>query len=311
MSNFRENVHNSFMDFFPILVYNGFTAKEVVLLKNFRRDFERFCYRHQYKGIPNLMLYVALGTALVYFIALIDPSGLFVSYLRFNREAIFHGQVWRLVSYIFVPSDVNPLFLAISLYFYYIIGRMIQSSWGVFRFNLYYFAGVLLTDLGALILGVNATIGYLNLSLTLAFATMFPENRVLLFYIIPIKMKYLAWFYFALTLIQLFSGNLFPLFALLNYLLFFGGDVCKVLPDFLQPRRNKKSFGSFAKKSRPDPNWAKDYRSKTGEKPYRHKCTVCGRTDTTDPQLEFRYCSKCNGYYCYCMEHINDHAHVE
>ena len=287
-------------------------------MKNFRRDFERFCYRHQSKGIPNLMLYIAIGTAVMYLFSKIDPSGLLYSFFRFDRDAILHGQVWRLITYIILPSSNNILFLAISLYFYFYIGKMIESYWGAFRFNLFYFTGVILTDLGAILLGVNASIGALNLSLLLAFATMFPENRVLLMYIIPIKMKYLAWFYFALTIYELivypFPYNLFSVFALLNYFLFFGSDILHILPDFLQPRggRRQKSFGDFGgKKQKPNPNWAKDYRNKSGEQPYRHKCTVCGRTDTTHPELEFRYCSRCNGYYCYCIDHINDHAHIQ
>ena len=287
-------------------------------MKNFRRDFERFCYRHQNKGIPNLMLYIAIGTAVMYIFSMIDPSGLLYSFFRFDRSAILHGQVWRLITYIILPSNSNILFLAISLYFYYYIGKMIESYWGTFRFNLFYFTGVILTDLGAILLGVNATIVSLNLSLLLAFATMFPENRVLIMYIIPIKMKYLAWFYFALTIYELiaypFPYNLFSIFALLNYFLFFGSDILHILPDFLQPRGGygKKAFGDFgAKKQKSNPNWAKNYRSKSGEQPYRHKCTVCGRTDTTHPDLEFRYCSRCNGYYCYCIDHINDHPHIQ
>lgn len=284
-------------------------------MNHLRRNFERFCYRHQQKGIRNLMLYIVLGTALVYLVAMFDPSGLLLLYLRFDRTAILQGQLWRLVSYVFVPESARPLLFAISLYFYYVIGRMIESSWGTFRFNLYYFTGVLITDVAALLLGMDASIGSLNLSLVLAFATIYPENRVLLFYIIPIKMKYLAWFYLALTVFELlfypFPINLFPVFALLNYFLFFGSDVLRILPDFIQPRRKSKPFGAFQKKQRPNPDWAKDYRSKTGEKPYRHKCTVCGRTDTANPDLEFRYCSKCSGYYCYCIDHINDHAHIE
>jgi hypothetical protein len=176
---------------------------------------------------------------------------------------------------------------------------------------------VVITDLAALLLGVNASTGSLNLSLLLAFATLHPENRVLLFYIIPIKIKYLAWFYFGLTIYELifypFPYNLFSVFALLNYFLFFGSDVLRVLPDFLQPKgRGAKSFGDFGqRKQKPNPNWANNYRSKTGEQPYRHKCTVCGKTDTANPDLEFRYCSRCNGYYCYCIDHINNHAHIQ
>ena len=293
-------------------------------MKNLRRDFERFCYRHQNKGIPNLMLYVAIGTAVVYLFMIIDPSNLLYSFFRFDRAAILHGQVWRLISYIFVPSSIvfsgmDVLLLAISLYFYYYIGRVIEGQWGTFRFNLFYFSGVLILDIAALLLNCTATVGSLNLSLLLAFATLFPENRVLIFFVIPLKMKYLAWFYFVLTIWQVlaypFPYNLFPIFALLNYFIFFGSDILGVLPDFLTRGRSgykKATFHGFTqKKQKPNPNWASGYQSKTGEKPYRHKCTVCGRTDTDYPNLEFRYCSKCNGYYCYCIDHINNHAHIQ
>lgn len=286
-------------------------------MKNFRRDFERFCYRNQNKGIPNLMLYLAIGTAIVYVFGLIDPSGLLYSVLRFDRSAILHGEVWRLLTYIIVPTDDNILFLAISLYFYYYIGRMIESFWGPFRFNLFYFTGVLMMDLGAILLGMNASVSWLNLSLLLAFATLFPENRVLLMYIIPIKMKYLAWFYFAVViynvLIYPFPYNLYPLAALLNYFLFFGAEILHVLPDFMRPQgRRKKGFGEFGHgRQKPNRNWAKNYRTASGQPAYRHKCTVCGRTDVSNPELEFRYCSRCNGYYCYCIDHINNHAHIQ
>jgi len=264
------------------------------------------------------MLYIAIGTAIVWMFTTMDRSNLLYYYLMFDRSAILHGQVWRLFSYIFLPSSGGIFFLAISLYFYYYIGRLIESHWGTFRFNLFYLTGVLITDAAALLLNCTASVGSLNLSLVLAFATMFPENRVLLFYIIPIKMKYLAWFYFAMTAWEVitysFPYNLFPIFALLNYFLFFGSSVLGVLPDFMQPRgygRRKTPFGSFAAKQKPNPNWADGYRKKSAEVPYHHKCTVCGRTDTQYPDLEFRYCSRCNGYYCYCIDHINNHAHIQ
>ena len=287
-------------------------------MKNFRRDFERFCYRHQNKGIHNLMLYVAIGTVVMYLFMMIDPSNVLYYAFCFNRSAILHGQIWRLFTYIFIPTDSYVFLMVIMLFFYYQIGRMLESQWGVFRFNLFYFSGVILMDIGALLLNATASVSYLNLSLILAFATLYPENRVMLFFIIPLKMKYLAWFYFVITILQVvftsFPYNLFPIFALLNYFLFFGSSILGILPDFMQPRSGsrKKAFGDFGrKKEKPNPNWADGYRSKSGEKPYRHKCTVCGRTDTDYPNLEFRYCSKCNGYYCYCIDHINNHAHIQ
>ena len=274
-------------------------------MKHLRRDFERFCYKHRYKGIPNLMLWVAIGMAVMYLFMRIDPSALLYRALCFDRTLILQGQVWRLFSYIFIPTDRNILFLAVSMYFYYIIGKSIESSWGTLRFNLFYLCGILITDIGAFLWGVNATAVYLNLSLLLAFATIYPENQVLLMFIIPLKMKYLAWFYFVLVIVDVISLNFFSVFALLNYFLFFGADVLQVLPDFLKPNKG------FQRTQRPNANWAKDYQKKASKPLYRHKCTVCGRTDTENPDLEFRYCSRCNGYYCYCMDHINNHAHIQ
>ena len=115
-------------------------------MKNLRRDFERFCYKHRYKGIPNLMLWIAIGMAVMYLFMQIDPSALLYRALRFDRSLILQGQVWRLFTYIFIPTDTRILFLAISMYFYYIIGKSIESSWGTFRFNLFYLCGIIFTD---------------------------------------------------------------------------------------------------------------------------------------------------------------------
>ena len=288
-------------------------------MKNLRRNFERFCYSHRNKGIPNLMLIIGIGMIVMFLIRYTgaDPSGRLYYYITFNRSAIFRGEVWRLITHIFVPdSGGSLLLLAISVYFYYFIGKTMETNWGTLKFNLFYLTGLIITDAAALILGIDATSHYLNLSLLLAFATMYPENRVLLMMIIPLKMKYLAWFYFALTLYEVSMPpftyyNLFPIFALLNYFLFFGADILQVLPDFMRPEKRASSgFGNFKREEKPNPNWAKNYQKKTVKPLYRHKCTVCGRTDTENPDLEFRYCSKCNGYYCYCMDHINDHAHI-
>lgn len=275
-------------------------------MKKLRRNFERFCIKHRNKGIPNLMLYISIGMLIVYLFSMMDPSYMLYRILMFDPNAILHGQIWRLVSYILLPTDNNILFLAISMYFYYIIGKSIESTWGTFRFNLFYFSGILITDIAALLMDVGVSASSFNLSLLLAFATLYPENQVLLFFIIPLKMKYLAWFYFVVMIINAIGLNFFPLIALLNYFLFFGSDVVRVLPDFMQPKGR-----SYKKKEKPNINWAKDYQKKASTPLYRHKCTVCGRTDTEHPNLEFRYCSKCSGYYCYCMDHINDHAHIQ
>lgn len=301
----------------------------MIALKNFRRNLARFFYQHNDKGLRNLMLYVAVGNVIVYLFSLIDPSNLLYQMLYFDRDAILHGQVWRLISYVFTEmagaGGMNVFFSLLFLFCYFSIGQQLERYWGTLRFNCYYFTGVILLDAAGLLLGVSATTYYLNLSLFLAYATIAPDTRFLLFYFIPVKAKYLAWFDIFLTLwavvTNLFAAlhdpsllrilvSLYPLIALLNYILFFGSDIRNILPDSLR-YRTTKTQREYRAKQRPDPNWSAGYRSSTGEKPYRHKCTVCGRTDVTNPELEFRYCSKCRGYHCYCMDHINNHVHIQ
>lgn len=286
-------------------------AEGGIFLNNLRRDFERFCYRYKNKGVPNLMLYVVLGNLMVYLFSLIDPSGLLMSVLSFNRDAILSGQVWRLLTYIFIPTESNILFMAIMMFFYFQIGRLLEHTWGTFRFNLYYFTGVVLTAAAAMIFNVYANASYLNLSLILAYATTCPENRVYLLFI-PIKMKYLAWFYFVSIIATMLTSSMgmkiFVLAALANYFIFMNSDIKGVLPSFMQGRPKQKKQTNT---TQGNPGWANKYRNSSGEAPYRHKCTVCGKTDTQYPELEFRYCSQCDGYHCYCMEHINNHDHIK
>ena len=291
-------------------------------MKDYRKRFERFCLKNRDKGIRNLMLIIAIGNAATYLLSVVDPSRVVYSWLQFDGSAILRGQVWRLFTYIFTylldTSGVNLLLAAVSLFCYYQFGKILEQYWGSFKFNLYYLCGVLITDAAGLILGVQASTVYLNLSLFLAVATIAPEAQVLLFFIIPLKMKYLAWVYLGFTAVQVITSIvyggilnftwMFPIFALLNYFLFFGGDIRGVFTFGSGYRRPRPSRPASP---RPRANWAGDYQSKSGERPYRHKCTVCGRTDTDYPNLEFRYCSKCNGYYCYCIDHINNHVHIQ
>ena len=297
-------------------------------MKSLRRRCERFFLTHSDKGVPNLMLFVAIGNAIVYLFTRIDPSNVIYNALCFSRAKILRGQVWRLVTYIFIPDTGNSgavgvLLLALMLYFYYFIGRVIEGRWGSLKFTVYYFFGVVLTDAFAMIFGVTATTYYLDLSLILAYATLYPENRVLFMMIIPLKIKFLAWLYFAFVIYEFVAyswpWNCFPLVALLNYFLFFGADIVDVLPAFLQRSGKRGTSGPYApagtaakKKTdgRGNREWASAYASSDGKKPYHHKCTICGKTDTEYPDLEFRYCSKCRGYYCYCQEHISTHVHI-
>ena len=291
---------------------------------NLRRKFELFCYKHQNKGIPNLMLYISIGTAIVYLMTSFTDNPVLYAFLMFDRNAILHGQIWRLFTYPFTsvdPYSSNILFAVVILMCYYSIGRAMENRWGTFRFNLFYLTGVLMMDIFSMFFpAVRANATYLNLSLFLSYATLYPDASFLLFFIIPIKAWFLALFDLAMILFGLiadpFPYHLFPLIALANYFLFFGKDVLNVIPMTWRinaSRLFKKGNGGRKKAKVIQFQKAGSYQASTDttEAPYTHKCTVCGRTDVTNPELEFRYCSKCNGYYCYCEDHINNHVHIK
>ena len=293
-------------------------------LKSLRRKFNQFCYQNRNKGIPNLMLYISIGTAIVYVLSQMDKSSTLYNALCFDRGLILQGQVWRLFTYVFTFNAGNILFMLVSLLCYFSLGRAMENIWGTFRFNLFYFTGVVMMDIFCMLFGgFRADVYYLNMSLFLGYATLYPNAGFLLFFIIPVKAWIFALFdliitfsdVVRLTVAGLFPYNLFPLIAIANYFLFFGKDVVNVIP--LSWRINagrlfKKKPGTKKTGTVPFPT-AGSYQATTAkvQAPYTHKCTVCGRTDVTNPELEFRYCSRCNGYHCYCEEHISNHTHIE
>ncbi len=290
-------------------------------MKRRYNGFERFCFKHRDKGIPNLMLYVSLGCALVYLFSLISGNAGLYYLLSFDRAAILRGQVWRLITYpLTFGYGYHILVLAIALFCYYSLGRAMENIWGTLKFNLFYLCGILMMDIYCLIFNCYASASYLNLSLFLSYATMYPDAQFLLLYIIPVKAWIFALVDLALVAYGLiaypFPDNLFSLISLANYFLFFGKGVLNVIP--MSWRANaRRLFGRVKKgpqkaKTIPFPN-AGSYEASTArpQAPYTHRCTVCGRTDVSNPELEFRYCSKCNGYYCYCQDHINNHSHIQ
>lgn len=290
-------------------------------MKNLRNRFERFCFRNRGKGIPNLMLYLCLGSALVYLFSVITQDYTLYSVLSFSRSHILQGQIWRLFTYPLTFSGGNILITAIALVCYYSLGRAMENLWGTLKFNLYYLSGVVMMDVFCMIFGGRADVSYLNLSLFLAYATLYPDTHFLLFYIIPVRAWVFALLDLGLTIYEvvyltaagLFPYSLFPIVALLNYFLFFGKDVVNVFP--MSWRVNARRL--FRKKPKQGaktiPFNAGSYQASTAsvKAPYTHRCTVCGRTDISDPELEFRYCSRCKGYYCYCSEHISNHTHIQ
>ena len=306
-------------------------------MKNLRNRFERFCFRNRDKGIPNLMLYVTIGSALVYILSLFNGGSFLYNLLCFDKAAILKGQIWRLITPVFTYAPgANVVLVLVFMYFFYNMSSHVDAMMGRFRFNLFYFSGVILMDIFAMLFCPleDVVIGefiiaastfsqaiysgmalYLHLSIVLMFATMNPNAQFMILFIIPVK----AWLVGLLDLLliaatvfnfsfpyMMFPHNLFPLVGLLNYLLFAGKDVLNLFPAiYIRPRRKATQQNSGTIPFRQTQKAAK------AAKNYSHRCTVCGRTDVSDPELEFRYCSRCHGYNCYCEDHISNHTHIE
>jgi hypothetical protein len=253
------------------------------------------------------MLYVIIGNAIIYLLSLMDRTGYLSYYLVFSADRLLKGEVWRIVTFVFVPRTSSILGMLLMLYFEYFIGRLLEQAWGKGKFTVYYLLGMVFTILygliARLVTGSDVLIDavYLNMSMFFVFATLWPENRVLLFFIIPIKVTWLAYAEAVLFLISMIrGGTLLPLIGILNYFLFCGD----VLISRIQPWF-RRIFGKGASYRRA----AKQAQRDAKALPYIYKCAVCGRTDAEYPQLEFRYCSKCVGYHCFCEDHINSHIH--
>ena len=284
-------------------------------MKSFMKKIDLFCYRHPRFGIPNLMLYIVIGNVAVWLFSAMDTTGLLVSNLEFITADLLHGQIWRLLTFVLVPESKGLLFL-LMLYFYYFIGNALEREWGPGRFTIYYLMGMALTVLyGAasyFITGADSglTASYINLSMFFAFATLFPDEIVLFMFIIPIKIKWLAMVNALFFVFEIFSGlgtgmgmmAFLPLAAVFNYFVFCGDQLFSVvMPTGRQRRKKTVDFKREARKIQ--------YEQKIQN--YTYKCAVCGRTDREYPNLEFRYCSQCTGYHCFCQDHINNHIHFK
>lgn len=270
-------------------------------------------------AIHDLMKYIITLYVLGAVIYLINPY-FYGAYLSLDIRKVLQGQIWRLVTFIIYPEDISGgfgiFFFAIEMYLYYTIGRSLENAWGAFRFNLYYLSGILFNIVAAFILyfiiGGAYPMGltFINRSMFFAFAAIYPNVQFLLFYVLPVKVKYLAYLYAAIIGYDIFkyvqygfitsdprffARAISILVALLNFVIFFFAT------------RNYKRISPAAQKRRRTYHKQVN-RSKTIT---RHKCAVCGRTEQDDENLEFRFCSKCDGNYEYCMEHLFTHTHVK
>lgn len=278
-------------------------------MRKLNKKIDMFCYRHPRFGISNLMLYIVVISLAVWLLTIMDTTHSLVGLLAFSPSRILKGQVWRLISFVFIPQTMS-IWELLFFYFYYWIGKILEQQWGTPRFNIFIISGILLTALYGFIiyfatgLDISVSTYYVYLSMFFSFATLFPETQVLFMFIIPIKIKWLAlvdliFFVFDMV-VQPFPFDLLPLVAMLNYLVFFGADLFDTLG--LSRRQYKKTTVNFNREKQKI-----KYEQKTAA--YNYKCSVCGRTDTDFPNLEFRYCSRCEGYHCFCEDHINSHIH--
>ena len=287
-------------------------------MKKLNAAVDRFAYHHPHFGIPNLMKFLVGGNIAVYLLAMFSGWE-YLSFLTFNLSSVLHGELWRLVTFLFVPSSNGIFWLAVSLYFYYFIGSVLEREWGTPKFNLFFFSGVILTLIGtiaaSLLTGYSFSLSgtsYINLSMFFAFAMLYPDMQVLLFFLIPVKVKWMAWIdaaFFALTIFSSLlhgslAGWLIPSVAILNFLVFFWTRIWEEI-DYQRGRaKHRNSHQTIQFKSA-----VKQQQKKARELGYHHKCEVCGRTDADCPELQFRYCSRCTGYHCFCEEHIFNHVH--
>ena len=277
-------------------------------MKNWLDKMERRFGRY---AIRNLTMYLLAGYAIGYLLSFTMPQ--LLTYFTLEPALILKGQVWRLLSWVIIPPNDNIIFVIFMMLLYYSLGNTLESYWGAFRYNVYIFSGILFTVIGAFI--VNGLIGgitgfgslystyYINMSIFLACASIMPDYQLLLYGIIPIKMKWLAILDVVLLAVDAVQGGLIIriviIASLLNFIIFFFCNRNLRGHSPKQAARRKK----FQKQiSRPQNQYA------GGAK---HRCAVCGRTELDDPTLEFRYCSKCNGNYEYCQDHLFPHEHVK
>lgn len=273
---------------------------------------DRFCALHPRLGIPNLMRYIVAANAVIYILGVFDQSGLLYSTLALDAASVLHGQVWRIVTFVLLPTGGRPLGVLLSLFFYFWLGESMERLWGSTKFTVYYVSGMLLSTLASILAlfldGFTFPLfgaGYVNSALFFAYALTYPDAIVRVMYILPVKMKWLAIIEAAVYVLAVVYGAvmgawgyaLTPIIAMLNLFIFFSPDFSRRADQF-QARHRSEAV-----------QFRKAVKEQKRQRGYNHKCEVCGRTDTDFPNLQFRYCSKCTGYHCFCEEHIFNHVH--
>lgn len=244
--------------------------------------------RFGFIAIPGLIRAVVTLSALVFVLVLLNPG--FDSYLSLNNERVrSHWEVWRLLTYIFVPRTGHFLLVAMALWFLWFIGDGLERAWGPFRVTLYFLVGMLGTTVAALLFGSEFSNRMLFTTLFFAFAHFYPEEIIYVFFILPLKIKWIAWGWAAFLLIGFVTKPNSYRFALIaaviNYLIFFG-------PGVIQQLRQRKEVAVRRQRF--------EVQSRSDAEPL-HKCATCGATELTDPSLEFRVARDGEEY---CLAHL-------
>ena len=245
-------------------------------------------------AVPNLTLYLIGGQVLVYGATYARPE--LLERIQLIPSLVLEGEVWRIFTFLVNPPGANPVFALFFWYLWYLMGTTLEIHWGVLRYNLFLLSGFAATVAASFLAPVMpATNVFLESSVFLAFAWLYPDYIINLYFFIPVKIKWLAlvaWIYLTWQIaIGPWWLSLMALASVANFLLFFGKDIFRKVRD----RQRWLSWQGKANTRR--------------DKPF-HRCTVCGITDQTHPDMEFRYCSKCAGACGYCTAHLRDHEHV-
>lgn len=265
------------------------------------RKFGRF-------AIPNLMMYLIIFAVAGFALNLINPY-FFVQYLALNPEAVMHGQIWRLFTFVLYPPDSDIFWFLLYMYLYYVMGSTLERAWGTFTFNLYMFLGIIGQVVGAMLVYLitgwsgNYSLTYVYLSLLMGYALAFPDAQLLLFFIIPIKVKWIAIFEVVMFISSFITGGIATkvmiIMSMINVIIFFVSMYGRRVRHAPRQAVRRAQFEHQTRQASPRQGVP------------RHRCAVCGRTELDDENLEFRYCSQCDGQYEYCMEHLYTHKHVK
>lgn len=261
------------------------------LLDRLERTFGRF-------AIHNLPLYIVIGqvaVVLATMLQIVSPER-----LVFWPLSLASGEFWRPFTFMFVvpmPTRlVGYVFMVFAWSLFYMMGNALEEHWGAFRFNVFLLTSYLLTIAVAFLTPQYGVANvYILGSVFMAFAVLNPNFELLLFGLLPVKVKWLALVSVALGGYKFVTGGLPTRLqigaAVVAFLLFFA--------------RHFMSEAKYRQKQAA----RRMEREAEAEQP-RHVCHTCGKTDKSHPQLDFRYCSQCAGDQCYCPDHIKTHAHV-